>query len=197
MSDVRLKCGCGAVRGVLHDVTPATVNPIWCYCDDCQAFARAVGRPEVLDEHGGTLLVQASPAQLEITDGREHLAALRLTDRGMVRWYTTCCRTPIGNELASLRPPFVGILRGFLDAPSDDAIGPVRARVQTRFATGDPATRPPEDASPRVFVRLFGMLVRWWLRGDAKRSTFRDAQRRPIVPPRVLSAEELAAAKAS
>jgi hypothetical protein len=199
-TDLPLRCTCGAVRGVAREIAPHAVNRLVCYCDDCQTYAHALGRAEaILDAHGGTDICQISPARLEITAGREHLACLRLTAKGLVRWYASCCNTPIGNMLVSPQPPFFGLVHCFVDpegvASRDEAMGPSRGGIQGRFATGDRSTLDAYDRAPigPVFHAL-GLMVRWWVRGDLRRSPLRDATGAPIVTPRVLSAEELAAA---
>ena len=59
MSEVLLKCGCGAVRGVASNVTANSGTRIVCCCDDCQAFARYLDcENTVLDEYGGTDIFQ-------------------------------------------------------------------------------------------------------------------------------------------
>lgn len=41
--DLQLRCQCGKVQGVLHNVTKSTERYV-CYCDDCQAYARKLGK---------------------------------------------------------------------------------------------------------------------------------------------------------
>ena len=119
----------------------------------------------------------------------------------MVRWYAGCCRTPIGNTRLSPWPPYIGLVRRFMDRTADGepveaALGPVRGTVQTRFATGEPSTRPAERFPITAVLRMLSLLARWWMRGDGRRSPLRDESGAPRVTPRVLSAEELAAARA-
>src|SRR5690349_22143392 len=95
-----LQCECGKIKGVLND--PRSANHVVCYCNDCQAFAHVLGKAEqVLDQHGGSEIFQVLPKNLTFTQGIESLASLRLTDKGLIRWYASCCRTPIGNTLAT------------------------------------------------------------------------------------------------
>ena len=37
------------------------------------------------------------------TQGKDRLACMSLSDKGMLRWYTTCCNTPIGNTMRNSR----------------------------------------------------------------------------------------------
>jgi hypothetical protein len=115
-----IRCRCGAVRGSLVAAGPAAGNHVICYCDDCQAFAYALGRAgDVLDACGGSEIVQVSPARIRFEAGAEKLSCLRLTAKGPLRWYTSCCNTPIGNTLASGAVPFIGMLCACLEAPRD------------------------------------------------------------------------------
>jgi hypothetical protein len=162
-----------------------------CYCDDCQAYARALQRDDVLDEWGGTDVFQAYPARVQLTGGVEHLRCLRLSETGMLRWHSGCCRTPIGNTMSKARIPFVGVLRSFTDHrahPRDDVMGP-GVRTQARFAP-----RMPPDGYARapvgVMARAAWFLARGFVSGAHAPSPFFDAAGAPMVAPRVLSTSE-------
>jgi hypothetical protein len=194
--DLALKCRCGAVRGVAHDVAPEIGNHCVCYCDDCQAFQEFLGRAgDVLDPNGGTDIFQMSPARLTLTAGRDRIACLRLTPRGLARWYASCCNTPIGNTLPTSAVPFVGLIRAFVTEPAADALGPIRTRVMRQFAVGDVAAIPPDRVPKwRMLLRVARLLLWWRLRGDHRRSPFFDAATgAPLAPPRVLTEAERAA----
>src|SRR5687768_4861211 len=106
-NDIALRCRCGTVRGVAHGVEPGAINHCFCYCDDCQAFAHFLGRADdVLDAWGGTEITQMSQARLAFVSGTDSIAAMRLTEKGLMRWYASCCNTPIGNTLATGAMPF-------------------------------------------------------------------------------------------
>ena len=196
MSDLALACSCGNVRGVLRDVAPERGNHLVCYCDDCQAFAHALGAAEaVLDAHGGTEIFQTSPARLSFEAGVEQLACLRLRPNGLLRWYAGCCASPLANTQAGGAIPFVGVVCGAI-LPSDEAtaaLGPIRARVNARFARGDRAGLDAHDGWSVPMIGRFARIVLGaWLRGDAKRSPFFDAATgSPVAAPRVLGDEEL------
>lgn len=105
--DMPLACRYVRVRGVATSVSPESSNHVVCYCDDCQAFARFLATPGTMDVHGSTDIFQVPPAKFQITQGLDAIECMRLTDKGMVRWYAGCCRTPIGNTV-SARVPFIG-----------------------------------------------------------------------------------------
>ena len=168
-----------------------------CYCDDCQSFAHFLERAkDTLDSHGGTEIFQMSPARLEITAGIDRLACMRLTPSGLLRWYSACCRTPIGNTLASRQVPFVGLVVACVDPTAREALGPIRARGHARFAKGTPVGAH-RSFPVSVIARLSWISLAARLRGDHRRSPFFDAATgAPIAPPRVLTVAELAAIRA-
>ncbi len=200
MTDLMIRCACGGITGIASGLSRRTGNRVVCYCDDCQAFARHLGHPErVLDAHGGTDIVQTSPARVRFESGADRLACLRLTEKGVLRWYARCCATPIGNTAATPRLPFVGLIHSCLvdttdGTPRDEVLGPVRGRVQLAFATGDTTALQASKGHllPMVlhFIRI--MAAAWW-RGDQRRSPFFD-RGAPVVTPQPLSEEERRAA---
>ena len=44
------------------------------------------------------------PAHVKLGAGTDAMRCLRLSDKGVLPWYTDCCRTPIGNTAASPLP---------------------------------------------------------------------------------------------
>lgn len=202
-SDLGVACMCGTVSGVVRGISRRDCNRAVCYCDDCQAFAHYLGRAaDVLDAHGGTGVVQMSPARLELTHGRDELRALKLTSKGTLRWYAGCCRTPLANTLATPSLPFVGLVETCIDAGGagtpalDLAIGPIHGRVWGRFATGDTSGLDRLHRGPPVamVLRLARLMLAWRLRGDHKRSPLFDARTGdPAAVPYVLSEAERAA----
>jgi hypothetical protein len=198
--ELQIRCACGKLQGVARDAIAGAGTHVVCYCDDCQAFARILGRAaDALDAHGGTDIFQMSQARLAITAGADHLACLRLTPPGMLRWYASCCNTPIGNTLSSSRLPFVGLILACVPKPPgadslDGLLGPVVARGFRKFASGDVALIPRDRIPmPLLVPRFVGLLLKWKIRGDGRRSPFFDSKgRSSVVTPRVLSASERA-----
>lgn len=188
---LRIWCDCGKLQGVFRDVAAGNGNRTVCYCRDCQAFARFLERPDVLDVQGGTEIFQHSPRGLVFTEGVEQLACLRLSDKGMLRWYAACCRTPIANTLPSPSMCFVGLIRAAWNPQDDALLGPIRNRVQAQSAVGDTAELAASKGIPLpVFARVLWILLKARLRGDHRYSPFFDAATgEPRVEPQVLSAE--------
>lgn len=114
--DLPLHCRCGRVRGVASEVSPSAGFRFLCSCTDCQAFARLLGRPDVLDAAGGTDIFQMPAGRVTLAAGANALPQL---PRQVLRWYAECCRTPIANTAASARFSVLASLRRCEgDAPS-------------------------------------------------------------------------------
>src|SRR5262249_10631143 len=107
--DLPLRCRCGHVRGVASEISSSTGCRVLCYCKDCQAFARFLELADVLDAAGGTDIFQMPPGRVKLSAGMDAVRCLRLSNRGIYRWYTDCCRTPIGNT-AGPRVPLIGLI---------------------------------------------------------------------------------------
>lgn len=184
------------MAGVVTDVDPDRGNRLVCMCDDCQAYAHWLDRAEViLDQNGGTDVFQLTPAQVRITAGHEHIRCMRLSEKGLMRWYAGCCKTPIANTLSSARLPFLGMPHTFMDHAADgrsrdEACGPVLSRIQARF--GKPPL--PPDSHPRgplwLILRSIRQLLRGFVAGAHTPSPVFDASGEPIVEPTVISASE-------
>lgn len=183
-----LQCRCGTFTGYV-DVLE-TVNRGVCYCRDCQAFARYLGRAsEVMDEKGGTEVLQMLPKHVHFSAGLEALACVRLTEKGILRWYASCCRTPVGNTPPNYKVSFVGLVRSCLDGPGkslDESAGPIRMHVHTKSAIGEPKPKPMGLAG--AILRISGMVARARLDGSYRQTPFFNADDgTPIVQPEVLS----------
>jgi hypothetical protein len=195
MSVHAIRCRCGALRGQL-DCSGVSNRGI-CYCTDCRAFANFLGRHgEILDERGGTEIVQLAQPCLTFSQGTEHLAAVRLSEKGLIRWYAACCKTPIGNTAATPKVGFIGVIHSCLDRSHIDSdFGTSIALMHTASALGDGKLKQRG---------LFGMIVRilWILfitriSGRYKNSQLFDRSGVPKAQPRVLTREELMALKSA
>lgn len=156
-SDLPFGCTCGCITGSVRGVTQRNARRLSCLCDDCQTYAQFLGRgAEILDVFGGTDLSYATPSQVRLEHGHEQLACVRLRAKGLLRWYARCCNTPLLHTTSSPRIAFVGIPHLALH-PADAAprrdrdLGPLRVRLQARFAKAAP---PPGAHEGVPFARL-------------------------------------------
>ncbi len=186
------------MRGVARKVSPSAGFRIVCYCKDCQAFARFLGRPDVLDAAGGTDIFQMATGRVTLTAGTEALRCLRLSDQGVFRWYADCCRTPIANS-AGPSFPVIGVIHSFLDHETggrsrDEVLGPPIGRLYENSAAGPLPPAAPPPLSFGISVRRALRALRWWLRGLNRPSPFFDDRTKaPRSPPHVLTPSERAA----
>lgn len=187
-----LSCSCRGVRALVTDVAPNTVNRVVCYCDDCQAFLHQLDRADLLDGHGGTDIVQFAPAALSFVEGKERIVGLRLTPKGIYRWYASCCKMPLGNTL-SPAIPFIGVVAQAFASETqkpDQLFGPPIGRIFGRHAVG----RPPEGSTglnPWLMARAIRRVLGWRLRGKTWPHPFFDrASRQPSFPLATLSPQE-------
>jgi len=190
--DATLRCSCGAVEGLVRNVAPKTVNRVVCYCDDCQAFLHQLRRADLLDPHGGSDIVQVAPACLSFVRGHEHIVGLRLSPKGLYRFYASCCRTPLGNTV-SPAIPFVGVLAQAFGSDADGAeelFGPPVGRIFGKYAVGK-APGASDRINVSLMARAIPMVLGWRLRGRTWPHPFFDRRTRASkYPVTALSREE-------
>ena len=186
------------MRGVASNVSPSTGFRFVCYCEDCQAFARFLDRTDVLDPAGGTDIFHMPPGRVKLTAGTDAMRCLRLSDK-VLRWYTECCRTPIGNTPARPGFPVIGMVHCFMDHAADgrsrdEVLGPPLCRIFERSAVRPLPPNAPGPPSVGLFARRASKLLGWWLRGLGRPTPFFDDRTKaPCAVPRVLTPSERAA----
>lgn len=182
--DLTFGCQCGKLRGIVRAVSPRNGTQVLCFCTDCQAFARHLGAEWAMDSKGGTAIYQTLPSRLEFTQGVEHLACLRLTPKGLYRWYASCCNTPLANTVgAKLR--FMGTLvAAYPDADAIEAMGPVVA-----VGSVDEARSPTglkTKGRIKMVARIFGRHLRAGFRRDGRKTPFFKSDGKAVVRPEIL-----------
>lgn len=190
----KIQCKCGALHGRIEG--KGVCNRVVCYCGDCRAFARYLGAAdEVLDAHGGTEIIQVAQPRVVFLQGKEHLSAMRLSEKGLIRWYAACCHTPIGNTLSNPKISFIGLVHSFLEhSKLDEDFGKDIAIVNVSSASGDP--KPKQKGLFGTILRFIWIVLPMRISGQYRGTPFFDAQGKAIVEPTVLTAEERKALKA-
>ncbi|WP_425098248.1 DUF6151 family protein [Tropicibacter sp. S64] len=173
----KLQCKCGETQWKV-EFTPRPTH-LACYCSDCQAYVNHLGQGDgYLNAAGGTELLQTVPSALRFIRGAENLRLLRLTSKGLFRWYSGCCNTPVANTLKSPGFPFVGLV-----LPSGaEGFGPLEAEVMTKSAKV-PVKEHGFNATGFGILRR-GLMAKLTGRG---RSPFFDDAGKPIVAPMIVS----------
>ena len=194
--ELPLRCRCGHVRGVANEVAPYTGFRFVCYCRDCQAFARFLERLDVLDAAGGTDIFQMPTGRVKLTAGTDAVRCLNFSSK-IFRWYTDCCRTPIGNT-AGPGFPVVGLIHSFMSHDADgrsrdEVLGAPLCRIYQRSAVGPLPPNAPVPLSLGLIALRGSRLLGWWLRGLGRPTPFFEHHTNtPLSVPRVLTASERA-----
>jgi hypothetical protein len=186
-----IRCRCGQLRGEVSH--PGDARRGVCYCKDCQSFAHFLGRADaVLDERGGTDLISTRQSRVSFSRGSERIACMALSPNGLLRWYASCCNTPLGNTPRNLKLSHVGLVHSCLEDPAsslDASFGPVQMQVNTGSAKAPVAATPV--GTVMSVLRLAAGLLRARLDGSYRRTPFFDAASgAPVATPQVLSREQ-------
>ena len=197
--DVPVKCTCGSVTGVAHNLSASTTNHVVCSCKGCQSYAHFLGRTDdMLDAEGGSNIFQLDPKNFEIISGMEHVACMRVTKEGPVRWYADCCKTPLGNGFPKGGIPFLGVLPICIGHKGTSGevvklVGPVRGHINQQKPIG--VGEKLRNAG--MLVRFACQLLGWRIRGGKSWKPFFDQKTlRPIRKPLIITDEERAALEA-
>lgn len=192
-TDVPIQCGCGKVQGVARGLSRVSTNHVVCSCKGCQSYAHYLGRTDdMLDADGGSNIVQMDPSKFEISAGMDHVVCMRVTPDGPLRWYASCCNTPLGNTFPRGGLPFIGFLPICLGikGTSDELVQLVG---KSRGHVNQPGKTPFFDQVGNFFmmVGLFCKIMFWRVRGGPSYKPFFDAQTmRPLAKPIKISDEE-------
>ena len=182
MGTLGFKCRCGELAGELRPVAASDYTSIVCHCADCRSHYTHLGLADP-DKVG---IVQTSQDRVHVTRGGENLRVFRLSPRGALRWYATCCDTPLFYTPArSPRMTHVGVM-------VDAVTGPVKPAEARGFVPDGRGGRRHEGV-PTMVGRMLGRMAKSNLSGAWRDSPFFE-DGAPVVPPRVLSREERAAA---
>jgi len=171
------------------DVAPDSGIHVMCYCDDCQAFAHELRRAELLDAHGGSELWVTTPSRFRLSAGLGQLRCLRLSAKGLLRWHSGCCNTPVANTLVTARGPFVSMYGAFLAPGPRDLPGKTYG-VQGRFAIGGLPPGAHATSSLGLLAKASVFMARSFVTGARLPTPLFAAGGQPVVAPRVLSVAE-------
>lgn len=148
----------------------------------------------MLDDLGGVQLFNFRGSALTIAAGQEHIACLHMTDRPVLRWYASCCETPLFNSYATTRIPFFDIFREVLE--DDTSLAGLVAAERHLFvqsATGD-GSHLRHMSVAALLWRTAPRLLREYASGGRHRSPLFDpASGTPLTTPRRVTPSERSA----
>lgn len=180
MTSLGFACRCGSLAGTIFDVSPAEVNHVACHCRDCRSAYTFLGMPDPRRVE----IVQTCQDKIRIDDGAVHLQVFRHTARGALRWYASCCDTPLFLTPLKARLVHVGVNADRLSDPAH--AGKVTAELFIPLADGKTRNR----GMLRAISRLISRIAARNLNGEWRKSPFFDEDGRPVRTPRILPPEE-------
>jgi hypothetical protein len=197
---MNIQCECGKFSAQLQAFPNNTPGRLVCYCDDCQSYLHHIGRADLLDSNGGTEVIPAYPADVKILSGKEHVKCVRLSSKGMFRFYASCCNTPIGNTRAN--DPWIGLHRRIYTSHNGDKLDQtfksIHARIMGRFAKGTPPEGTPATFNLKAFTSVMPFILKGKFKKLYKNSPFfKEDGLTSIVQEHVLSSDELKAARSA
>lgn len=176
MGQATWRCHCGTVEAAV----PTSGVRLVCYCASCRGFVERLGKADRLDAAGGNDLLQVAPDQVRFVKGTDHLAWLQITPKGPLRWYATCCGTPMANTVGTRQVPFASFQ--VADMSPAEHLPEVRARVHTKGAVG-PIDGATGGLWP-VLIGLAGRVIKARLTGKWRINPFFGQDGRPIAARR-------------
>ena len=180
-------CSCGELAGRLVDVDARDGTHIVCHCDDCRANLVALGHTDPGAE--GVELFQTTPDKIKIDQGGENLALLRLSPKGLMRWYAKCCSTPLFNTTSRRGMAFTGVSAEIIKNHETE-LGPVIARGFIKTPSG----KVTHEGLRPMLTSMMGRMGKSWIKGTWRDTPFFDETGIPVREARVLTREERAAA---
>ena len=183
MPTLPFACTCRELQGELRDIAPADYTHIVCHCADCRSAYTHLGMAD--PEKVGIL--QTSQDKVHVTRGGEHLRVFRNSPRGPLRWYATCCDTPLFFTMPKARLVHVGV-------NTDRLEGADLGRVQAEGFVPDGKGGTRHKGALTMVTRMATRIAAKNLNGSWRDTPFFDADGDPTVEPAILTREERAAA---
>ncbi|MFY0596022.1 MAG: hypothetical protein JXQ85_06305 [Cognatishimia sp.] len=180
-----LTCACGATHWTIK--SQAEGRHLKCHCMDCRSFANHLGRASRHIEDDGVRIFQTYPGNVAFTKGGDNLTALRLSPKGILRWYTSCCNTPVATTIAKAGLPFCG-----MSLPNDHPdFGPVKTMVFTK----DTDRGLKDKAVLPGILSLLARAASVRITGREYKAPFFAPDGAPTTDPSVLTLEQRKAAQ--
>jgi hypothetical protein len=176
-------CACGALSGHIEAASVKQGTRLRCHCTDCRAVELYHGAPD--PKGSGVDLLQLNPDMVVIDRGADQLHLLQLSPKGLYRWYSGCCGTPLFNGLRNPRLPFIAVRTALFSEP--DRLG----RVVAEAFIPQPGKPPRHKGAARMTMKLASRMISAWVSGRWRQTAFFDGQSgRPVAEPHVLSKAE-------
>jgi len=148
-----------------------------CYCTCCQDMHTFLGKENLMDAEGGLHFRMTAPGDVKFTKGVSKIKSMKLAEKtGTVRWYTDCCKSPIGCTVSELPPTMIDLSRSFIAQKADpDLLSRFLGKISMRLFADSSKKDTSALANPRPSSRSFWLFhymyhmisnyVKWWWRG--------------------------------
>jgi len=182
-------CDCGKFKANLTAFPKNTPGRLACYCNDCRQFLEKIDRTDLLDEFGGTEIVPVYPSEIEFSQGKEHLQCHRLTKKGLHRWKTSCCNSPIANTKVGF--PWIGLFHSTYTATDPESLtrlGNIKSRIFGRDAKEGAPFKISNKISFSDFLVVLPFVVKGKILKKQRHSPFFENDgTTPVCTPHVFS----------
>lgn len=165
-------CECGLVEATV----PTDGMRIVCYCESCRGFVSRLGCADRLNAAGGNDLLQVAPDQVDIR-GAEHLRWMKMTESGPMRWYASCCNTPMANTLGTRKIPFASFQVHNIEPQK--AVPQITAHVNLKGALA--RVEEPLGSMRAVMMSFASRVIAAWITGRWRQNPFFAADGKPIA----------------
>ncbi|WP_235216134.1 DUF6151 family protein [Ruegeria halocynthiae] len=156
------------------------------FCHDCRAAQLYFGQPDPAP--GPVDVLQTNPEEIKFDSGAEHLALMRLSPKGALRWYASCCNTPLATTSRTPKFPFAGFIVNRIPDPS--GLGPITTRG---FVPRPNGKQSHEKLGPAI-IGLLTRVAKSRLSGSWKDTPFFNPDTgKPVAEPIIPSKAERAA----
>lgn len=188
MVTVNISCVCKEVQAEVSDVSPSTANHLVCFCHDCRDFLRFLEKADWLTPGNGAALVHVAAGRVSFKVGAERLQAIRLSDKGLFRYFTSCCKSPFGVTMSE-GMPLVAYSTHLVDSLTDFC---APSNCYGKFAGPGAPSGIPSVVTPAFGFKMLRLLATWKVTGKGSpHPYFRNGK--SIAPVRVLTSDERAA----
>ncbi len=182
-TDLAFSCQCGKLTGRITRDGARLATHAECFCHDCRAAQLYFGQPDPAP--GPVEVFQIAPEEFVIETGHEHLAAMKLSPNGMLRWYAKCCNAPLATTPRGPKFPFAGVIAARI--ADNSALGP----ITTRGFIPQPNGKQKHEGLGPAIIGLVRRVAKSRLSGSWKKTPFFDpATGEPVVPPKLIDKSE-------
>ena len=195
-NQVEMRCRCGEVRRRSRTRRRGRSIAWFAIAVTARRLRITSAAPTCLTRRAAVTSSRSRPPHSPSCRDSDRIVGLRLTPKGLFRWYANCCNTPLGNTLTP-KIPFVGIIaQAFDNGPqrSDDVFGPPIGAILGKHAIGVPPAGST-GLNLSLMLRAIACVLGWRLRGKAWPHPFFNTSG-PIYPLTVLPHEQREALRA-